>query len=95
MTAKPSPTHPSSGDMMHNLDIYNKRWLLEYLPDIETRECKTQETYDNGYNLPIYQVCHLHVSVVNVHEREYQSGQRKPSLKEKRKLGLKAGLKDH
>lgn len=34
MTAKPSPTHPSSGDMMHNLDIYNKRWLLEYLPDI-------------------------------------------------------------
>ena len=31
MTAKPSPTHPSSGDMMHNLDIYSKCWLLEYL----------------------------------------------------------------
>ena len=34
MTAKPSPTHPSSGDVMHNLDIYSKCWLLEHLPDI-------------------------------------------------------------
>ena len=75
------------------IDWNNNELML--IPYVVTCESKTQETHHNGYNLPIYQVCHLHISIINVLERKYQSWQGKKSLKEKLKWGLQTGLKDH